>query len=182
MVKRKRRKIPYKDKIHDFDEKKSKKNIFINISLILSLVLVIFLSYSLFKSENIETNEATQNIQKKVVKEVDKNIERKSPYKVQILNGCGVKGVAERLTNIIRQKGFDVAEFGNYTPLGEEGYYYDVPETIVIDRSGEYDAAKKIARILETDNIIKQISKELMVDVTIIIGKDYKNVIAVANK
>ncbi len=175
MVKRKRRKIKPKDRIRDFNKKKSNKNLPLNILLLFSLILVIYLLYPMFKSDKVEIPEVTQNNEEKAEKKEDKKTDEKIVYKIEVLNGCGISGVAAKFTNFIRQNGFDVIETRNYVPLGETEYNFDVRETIVIDRSGKYNAALEIASILGTDNVIKQLSKEAMVDVTVIIGKDCRN-------
>ena len=180
MVKRKRRKVKPKKGIQDFREKKDYKNLFLNISFLVSIFLVVYLSISLLRAEKgeIEDKQLTFGIGE-IEENEGKDNERRI-YKIQVLNGCGVDKIAERFTNFLRQNGFDVIETGNYTLLGmrKNDYYFDMRETIVIDRSGKVGAARDVARILGTDNIIKQFSSDLMVDVTVIIGKDYKSLSA----
>ena len=177
MVKRKRRKVELKKGIQDFREKRNYKNLFLNISLLVSIFLVVYLLYTSIRGEKgeIKDEQLTFSIDE-VEKNEGKDNERKI-YKIQVLNGCGVDKIAERFTNFLRQNGFDVIETGNYTLLGrrKDDYYFDMRETIVIDRSGRLSLARDVARILGTDNIIKQFSSDLMVDVTVIIGKDYKS-------
>ena len=178
MVKRKRRKITPKKRIKDIQQKKvlNYKNLFINISLLFSLFLVIYLSHDLLKSDYGETKDTERSTS---MGKVTENEKEDKIYKIQVLNGCGVKGIAETVTNFLRQKGFDVKEYGNYTLLGtrESDYYFDMRESIVIDRSGESDAAGDIASALGTNNIIKQLTNDLLIDVTVIIGKDYKSLL-----
>ena len=99
---------------------------------------------------------------------------------MQVLNGCGDKGVARRVTDFLRKNGYDVIETGNYTLLGmsDNKSYYDMRETIVIDRTGIENVSNEVGRLLGTSNVIKQYSTEHMVDITVIIGKDYNNLLA----
>ena len=180
MVKRKRRKIETKKGIQDFREKRNYKNLFLNISFLFSIFLVVYLSISLIRGEKGEIKDkqitfSIDEIKKNEVKDDERRL-----YKIEVLNGCGIKGIALKFTDFLRRNGFDVIETGNYTLLGmrKDDYYFDMRETIVIDRSGKVSPAEDVARILGTDNIIKQFSSDLMVDVTVIIGKDYNSLSA----
>lgn len=88
---------------------------------------------------------------------------------IEVLNGCGVAGVATRFTNALRNNGFDVVDSGNFET-------FDVRETIVIDRSGNLDHAIKIARALgiEEKNIIREVSPNFFLDATVVIGSDFE--------
>jgi hypothetical protein len=88
--------------------------------------------------------------------------------KVEVYNGCGVSGVAKKLTDFLRQRNIDVVYFGNYEKM-------DLSETLLIDRT-DYSLAN--ARIIGKligmdDRMFPQISPQRQVDVTIIIGKNY---------
>jgi len=89
--------------------------------------------------------------------------------KVEVLNGCGVKGKANELTEYLRQRNIDVVDFGNFES-------YDISETLVIDRRDhELVNAKIIGKIIgvEENRMFPQISPQRQLDVTIIIGKNY---------
>jgi hypothetical protein len=89
---------------------------------------------------------------------------------VDVLNGCGVGGVADRFTDFLRSKNIDVVGIKNYIS-------FDVDETMVIDRTGNEANAKKVADLLgiKKDNIITQLNKDYFIDVSIIVGRDYFN-------
>jgi hypothetical protein len=91
---------------------------------------------------------------------------------VEVLNGCGVSGIADKLTDYLRQNRFDVVNIGNY-------FSFEVENSIIIDRTGELIHAQVIADSIGLDksNIIQQINKEYLLDVTIILGKDYSQLI-----
>ena len=87
--------------------------------------------------------------------------------RVQVLNGCGVDGLAARVAKLLRRRGYDVVDVGN-TPL--------LLESLIVDRVGNRDAARRLAEILgvERRNIIQQRCDYLELDLTVILGKDYK--------
>jgi hypothetical protein len=89
---------------------------------------------------------------------------------VDVLNGCGVGGVADRFTDFLRSKNIDVVGIKNYIS-------FDVDETMVVDRTGNETNAKKVADLLgiKKDNIITQLNKDYFIDVSIIVGRDYFN-------
>jgi hypothetical protein len=89
---------------------------------------------------------------------------------VDVLNGCGATGVAVKFTEFLRARGFDVLEMGNYKS-------FDVEESIVLDRIGNIDIAKKVANAIGINekNIVQQLSNDSYIDCTIVIGRDFKN-------
>ncbi len=94
----------------------------------------------------------------------------KEVIQVNVLNGCGVGGVGQRMTSYLRSAGYDVVEMGNYKT-------FDVKQSIVIDRSGNGEVPKKIAADLGIDpkNVVQQLSSEYFVTASVVIGKDFKN-------
>ena len=143
----------------------SKKNIsprsdlFINISILVLSVLVIFLAYSLVKNlKSIFYTSPDEKGDKKETKIIQ----------VEVLNGCGVNGVADRVTEFLRAEDFDVVNIGNYRS-------FDIDNSIVIDRTGKMENAKRVAKVLGIDStgVIQQISDDYFLDVTLIIGKDF---------
>lgn len=91
---------------------------------------------------------------------------------LEVLNGCGVMGVAEKFTEYLRRKNFDVVQVGNYRS-------FDIDSTMVIDRTGNAANAEKVAGCIGIDesSIIQQINNDYFLDVTLIIGKDYGQLI-----
>ncbi len=87
--------------------------------------------------------------------------------KLEILNGSGNPGQAQSLRNYFLEYGFNVVHFGN-------AMRSDYENTIVIDRVGRPSRAKRIADIINCKKIFTRIDKTLLVDVTIIIGKDFE--------
>ena len=136
------------------------KNTFLNITIFLLSVVIIFLTYSIitkvdyFSSNNNDEENIGVN---------------KKPVQLEVLNGCGVNGIAEKFTDYLRAGNFDVVNIGNYRS-------FDVDYSLLIDRTGNMENAFKIASTLgiEKNNIIQQVNKEYFLDVTLVVGKDYK--------
>jgi len=89
---------------------------------------------------------------------------------LEVLNGCGVSGLANQFTSALRKNGFDVVETGNFDN-------FDMQQTIVISRTYNTDNAKRVAEALGIDpkNIIVEASDDFYLDATIVIGSDYKS-------
>jgi len=91
---------------------------------------------------------------------------------VEVLNACGVQGLATEFTNYLRNQKFDVVNVGDY----KEGF--DIDRTLVIDRTSlNCFNAKKIAEALgiKESQVVPQLDESLQLMVTVLIGKDYKN-------
>ena len=91
------------------------------------------------------------------------------PVQVEVLNGCGLAGAADKVTNFLRIRKFDVVQMGNYRT-------FDIDESIVIDRKGNIKIAEDIADSLGINrhNVIQQVNKTYLLDVSVVVGKDYK--------
>jgi ssDNA-specific exonuclease RecJ len=87
---------------------------------------------------------------------------------IDVQNGCGVSGIADKFTEFLRSKGFDVVEMGNFTTQ-------DIKTTMVIDRAGNMKNAKRVASSLGVSDkyVIQQMNKNYFLDATVVIGKDY---------
>ena len=93
---------------------------------------------------------------------------------VEILNGCGVPGLAEKVSNYLRSQKMDVVRSDN-----ADHYNYD--QTILILRNENFEGLKKVSQsfgINEQDELrIKHIPDEkLSVDITVIIGSDFATI------
>lgn len=91
---------------------------------------------------------------------------------VEVLNGCGVSGVAEKLTDYLRTNNIDVVNLGNYRS-------FEIENSIIIGRNEKIHNAEIIAAIVGLDehSIIQQINPDYLLDVTFILGKDYRDLI-----
>lgn len=86
--------------------------------------------------------------------------------RVEVLNAGGVTGMARNATAALRDRGFDVVDFGN-APLPS----FD-PErpSAVIDRVGRPEWAQSVADALGIDNVLSEPDPNLYVDVSVWLG------------
>ncbi len=131
----------------------------LNFGIILLLVTASFLTYSLIMRTTVRPPVDPKKADQEAVEIIQ----------IDVLNGCGVAGVATTFTNYLRLRGYDVVEIGNYRT-------FDVPESIIIDRIGNLENARKVAYALgiHESNVIQQINPDYFLDATLIIGKDYE--------
>lgn len=142
---------------------KSSSNFLLNIIIVVLSLLIIFLGYALIIqiSKSFDKEEITEQ-----------KIILPSQVQIEVLNGCGVSGIADRFTELLREKGFDVVNKGNYSS-------FDVDNTLVIDRSNNPDKANMVADAigLEKKRIVKQFNNQYFLDVSVIIGKDFNTLL-----
>ena len=90
-------------------------------------------------------------------------------FKIAVLNGCGADQVAARMTDKARALGFDVIHEGNAPSFG-------FVESVVIDRSGDLERARRVARLLGIPGAIQQVSDGdyRLEAITVVVGRDYR--------
>ena len=89
---------------------------------------------------------------------------------IQILNGSGKSGMADVFRDFLGAYGFDIIEFGNARAWNYE-------KTLVIARSSSPSSdriARDLAKVLGTDRVVHLQEPSSLVEATVIIGKDYK--------
>lgn len=93
---------------------------------------------------------------------------RTQVIQLDVLNGTREAKLAQRVTDYLRTQGFDVVEMGNYKSA-------PVETTLVLDRTGNIEAAREVARVLGVpeSNVRTQIDRSLFLDVSVILGNDF---------
>ena len=99
----------------------------------------------------------------------------RSRIRVEVLNGAGLPGAAERVTELLRRRGFDVVDFGN-------AERFDHPRTRVLDRVGNPEHAREVAAALQGVPIESVPDSSLYLDVTVIIGRDLEDLLGRAER
>ena len=96
-------------------------------------------------------------------------VEEPRILQVEVLNGCGVSGVADKYTEFLRMKGFDIVRSDNYES-------FNVLKTVVIDRRGDVKNAIQIAQSLglSEERVLQEVNEAYLIDASIIIGKDFR--------
>lgn len=90
--------------------------------------------------------------------------------KVEVLNGCGVNGLAHKFSNYLRKEGFDVLYVGNADRL-------NYTKTLILNRSSDIKKCNEVIKALKLDKtrMVNRPRSGYRVDVSIILGKDYKD-------
>lgn len=89
------------------------------------------------------------------------------PPRVEVLNGAGEPGIAERTSERLRSRGFDVVFYGNAES-------FDVPTTRVIARSDRMRAVRRLAGVLAVDSVRREPRPDLFLDATVVLGDDWR--------
>jgi len=90
--------------------------------------------------------------------------------RLQVLNGCGVKGLARIITPGLRAQGFDVRETRNASHFRHE-------HSALIDRTGDLAMARAVADSLgiHPSRVSSEMAENLAdIDLTLIVGADYQ--------
>jgi len=157
-------KVPSKRNGQKTAIKSSAQNFILNSIIVVLCLIIAFMVFSVVtKFQKI----------KETVSDEGKKKPAADIVQLEVLNGCGVSGIAEKFTEYLRKKNFDVVQVGNYIS-------FDIDNTMIIDRTGNVANAEKVAGYLGVDNssIIQQINNDYFLDVTLVIGKDYGQLIA----
>ncbi len=93
---------------------------------------------------------------------------------VEVLNGCGISGLAQQFTDYLRDKHVDVVRTEN-----ADNFNYD--KTIVILRRDGFEKAEQVARLLDLSTrdslrVIVKPDASLLTDITVVIGSDYLDI------
>ena len=93
------------------------------------------------------------------------------PIKVQVLNGCGVSGIANEFAELLQRKQYDVVDISNATN-------WDYEKTVIINR--ERQDRKNIEKFRELVGVPKELvylikNDEVESDITLILGMDYES-------
>jgi hypothetical protein len=136
--------------------------------IFLSVFIVVFVLSMVLTTSEVSVSETSPSI-----------------IRLQLLNGCGVNGAAEQVAKAFMESQsialFDVIDKSN-------AEVYNFKKTLVIDRKGSgtgsggfSGSASHVAQLLNIDPdqlLIQKLSDNLLdIDVTIIIGTDYKQIL-----
>ncbi|HET7586230.1 MAG TPA: LytR C-terminal domain-containing protein [Gemmatimonadaceae bacterium] len=85
--------------------------------------------------------------------------------RVEVLNATQRRGLARRATDVLRDAGFDVVDFGN-APT-------QLDSTIVLDRTGHATWARDAARVLGGARVRTEPDSSRYVDLSVLVGADW---------
>ncbi|HSU16501.1 LytR C-terminal domain-containing protein [Longimicrobium sp.] len=88
--------------------------------------------------------------------------------RVEVLNATTTHGLARQATDVLRDHGFDVVQTGN------AGRGTRPDSSVVIDRVGRLDMARQVADALGIHRVQAQRNANLILDVTVVLGRDWR--------
>ena len=93
---------------------------------------------------------------------------------VEILNGCGVSGLASKVSDLLRDNNIDVVR-------SENADNFNYTQTMLILRNENLEELNYVAKSLglnptEDPRVIHQPDESLSVDLTLILGKDFSSI------
>ena len=86
--------------------------------------------------------------------------------RVQVVNSTTTRGLARRATMLLRDRGFDVLETGTAPD--------QLDSTLVLDRSGHPDWAKRVAAALGGARVEARPDSSRYLDVTVLLGRSWR--------
>tara|TARA_Y100000814_G_scaffold162476_1_gene118651 strand:+ start:330 stop:815 length:486 start_codon:yes stop_codon:yes gene_type:complete len=87
---------------------------------------------------------------------------------IEVLNGCGEKGVADLYANFLRKNNYDVIDYKN-----ADNFNYNSSKIIVHNNNLAVENVADLFEI-ESKNVDYLFNENIFYDMTLIIGKDYK--------
>jgi hypothetical protein len=90
-----------------------------------------------------------------------------SRIRVRVLNATGTRGLAKRVTFVLRDFGYDVVDFDS-----DRGPTRN--QTVVLSHTGHTEWAQRLRRALGTGTIETRADSLRYVDFTVLIGSDWK--------
>jgi hypothetical protein len=86
--------------------------------------------------------------------------------RVQVLNATHTRGLARRATRYLRDRGFDVVDAGNTTPVRDS--------TLVLDLVSKPEWARLVAQALGGARVESRPDSSRYLDVTVVLGRSWR--------
>ena len=153
--------------------KKETKKTYLNYSLNIIIIVLILVCggfiWSMIKGNQQQKEIKVENIKDTLSTKIpDVNIDAKT-ISAEVYNGSGENRIGKVFTDYLRQKSVDVKKTDNYKTQ-------TVQKTIIMSRNNNINKAYKVGELIgvKSSEIIESTNKDLDIDVTIVIGKDFK--------
>ncbi|MDH3734758.1 MAG: LytR C-terminal domain-containing protein [Gemmatimonadota bacterium] len=91
--------------------------------------------------------------------------------KVEVLNGSGERGAADRVGDLLLSLNYDVVTVDNAD-------HFDYGVSHILDRSGAGVMVSELGRRIGADSIVVAIEPDLLLDVTVMLGSDWRRLLA----
>lgn len=148
---------------------------------ILGLLPVKNFDFSISDTNSTTTEQEVQRlpVEDEIIEEPQSFTPIQKRIQIEVLNGCGVPGIAKKFSDHLKKNNYDVVNSGNYLENGRVNF--NVSKTRIIDqiKSPENVArANELADLLEIDqNLIESFENPSPIaDLTLVIGKDYDQI------
>jgi hypothetical protein len=122
---------------------------------LLAFVITAFIAVGVFRAQNPSRGKAP-----------DATASDGERVRVQVLNATNTRGLARRATQHLRDRGFDVLEMGTATEQRDS--------TLVLDRSGHPDWARRVAEALGGARVEARPDSSRYLDVTVLLGRSWR--------
>ena len=143
----------------------SLKKILIKFLFISTLAIIAFIFYN----NNIQTNAENEYSSIALMNQSKMENYLNDRVQIQVLNGCGDKGIADLYASYLRDNSYDVIDYKN-----ADHFNYNASQIIVHNNNL---LVENIADLLfiPSSNIDYVFDENIFYDLTLIVGKDYKN-------
>ena len=131
------------------------KNTLLYLFSIVLIIMAVYYIKNSFKSKNID-----------VVTELSHSNYVRA--EIEVLNGCGESGIANLFTKFLRSEGYDVIDIRN-----ADNFKYK-NSVILFHKVDTEDKAKELSKVLNISKDNIKFSNSSIWDISLIIGKDYK--------
>ena len=155
----------------------SVKNIFLNTLIFILTVFIGVFIYSfstkqMHKGNTFEISFPPTSNPPPLSTIYENNPINESP--VEVLNGCGIQGMAGKFSRFLREHNIDVLN-------SDDADHYDYTHTLIITRTGNVQILDKVSSLLGFDeqdenHILNKPNSSSEFDLTVIIGNDYASI------
>ena len=132
-------------------------------NIVIFCIAIVIIGFMISTSDRIINNEEKIELSK------SETIEHQyDTVMIEVLNGCGVPGLANKYSNYLRQQGIDVVYVGNAESM-------DYDSTRIIQRVDDQKKCHQLLKVLQVskDRIKDSETDAPYTDFSLIIGKDY---------
>ncbi|MCX5782040.1 MAG: LCP family protein [Elusimicrobia bacterium] len=111
-------------------------------------------------------NESIKGLFDKLFPSKDISLYSGPKVRLEVWNASGKNNLAEKITWILREKGYDVVEWGTFSVKQKK--------TLIKDLSGDLKTAQKISNIISCGEIVTRYEAKRYIDISLILGEDCK--------
>ena len=157
--------------IHKNKKVKISDNFPLNIAISIAGIFLLGFIYSFSKNATKQGIPIKVTFPKTSNQSLAIDVYEKNPIqniKIEVLNGCGDKGVADLYANYLRGNNYDVIDYKN-----ADNFNYNASKIIVHNNNL---AVENVAELFDINskNVDYLFNENIFYDMTLIIGRDYK--------